>query len=894
MGEASNLTPMFRQYRSLKQEQPESILLFRMGDFYEMFFEDAKIASRLLELTLTARGRGTDSVVPMCGFPHHQLDAYTGRLVRANRKVAICDQVEDPKKAKGLVRREIVRVVTPGTVNDPAQLDAKSNLWITSVVSTAGRLGAAFLDASTGEFLAWETAPDAARPWEELAERLKSFAPREIVYPEELPWEASFREAHLAGVVLTPTDPFAFSTATASATLEKHLAVASLDGFGLRDRPAAVAAGAGLLLYVQETQRCAMEHIDRLLFHEPARYLLLDPATRRNLELDRSLRDGRPEGSLFHAIDTTVTAAGGRRLRRWLLAPLLDPEGIARRHEAVAQFLGRPDLREPAREQLKGVHDIERLLARAVAGTAGARDLLGLKSSLDRLPGLRQTASAVEADLVRETVEGLDPCEDVAQRIGRGIVDEPPANLRDGGFIRDGFDADLDELRTIRRDGRSFIASLEAKEREATRIASLKVRFNKVFGYFIEVTKANLHLVPDHYQRKQTIANGERYITPELKECEAKILQAQERIEILELELFRKLRAEVAAEAVRLKAAARGAALLDVLASFAESAAVHGYCRPSVDRGRRLRIVSGRHPVVEQTLRDTRFVPNDTEIEWGGRALAVLTGPNMGGKSTYLRQVALITLMAQAGSFVPAEQATVGVVDRIFCRVGASDSLAEGQSTFMVEMTETANILYHATSRSLILLDEIGRGTSTFDGLSIAWAVVEHLDGVEPGTPRCLFATHYHELTELARELGSVINLRMAVRESGDTVAFLHRVERGSADRSYGIHVARLAGIPRAVVERANEILANIERDEFERDGSPRRARRRGRAAAPPAQPSLFGVPGASAPAGRPLTDAELEVLEELRRRQPDRMTPIESLSLLSAWREKLRADEES
>jgi DNA mismatch repair protein MutS len=893
MGAASNLTPMFRQYRSLKQEQPGSILLFRMGDFYEMFFEDAQIASPLLELTLTARGRGTDNVVPMCGFPHHQLDFYTGRLVRANRKVAICDQVEDPKKAKGLVRREIVRVVTPGTVNDPSQLDSKSNLWIASLVAAAGRLGAAFLDASTGEFLAWETPPDDPRPWDALAERLRSFAPREIVVPEDFVWEPSFRADHTGGAVLTSSDPFAFSAATASATLEKQFAVASLDGFGLRDRPAAIAAGAGLLSYVQETQRCGMEHIDRLLFHEPTRHLLLDSATRRNLELERSLRDGGREGSLFHAIDSTVTSCGGRLLRGWLLAPLLDPLEITSRHEAVECFLSRVDLRDRTRERLKGVHDIERLLARCVAGTAGARDLLGLKHSLDRLPGLLQTVADVGADLVRKTVEGLDPCEDVAERIGAGIVDEPPASLRDGGFIREGFDAGLDELRAIRRDGRSYIASLEAKERSATSIASLKVRFNKVFGYFIEVTKANLHLVPEHYQRKQTIANGERYITPELKECETKILQAQERIESLELELFQKLRAEVASEAARLKAAARAVALLDVLAAFAETAAFHEYCRPRVDGGNRLRIVAGRHPVVEQTLADRRFVPNDTELEWGGKALAVLTGPNMGGKSTYLRQVALISLLAQAGSFVPAGEATVGVVDRIFCRVGASDSLAEGQSTFMVEMTETANILHHATCRSLILLDEIGRGTATFDGLSIAWAVVEHLDRLAPGTPRCLFATHYHELTELAVELGSVVNLRMAVRESGETVAFLHRVERGAADRSYGIHVARLAGVPRQVVDRANEILANIESDEFGRDGLPRRARRRGRGGRP-LQPSLFGEPQPKEGSEREASDPGAEILDELREQETDRLTPIDALNLISAWRRRLHPDRES
>jgi len=891
MSESSQLSPMFRQYRSLKQEQPGSILLFRMGDFYEMFFEDAKIASPLLDLTLTARGRGTDNVVPMCGFPHHQLEPYTHRLVRAKCKVAICEQVEDPKKAKGLVRREIVRVVTPGTLNDPSQLDAKSNLWIASVVFSSGRTAAAFLDASTGEFLAWESRMRDTGSWDELAERLRSFTPQEIVFPEDLDWPATFRETQLAGAVLTPTDPYAFAAATASTTLEGQFGVASLDGFGLRDRPAATAAGAGLLQYVHDTQRCTMEHIDRILLHEPARFLLLDPATRRNLELERSIRDGGVEGTLFHAVDTTVTASGGRLLRGWLSAPLLDAREIDQRLDAVEQFVARPDVRLSTREQLRGVHDIERLLSRTVAGSAGPRDLLGLKHSLERLPATLEAVADVEAALVRTTVSHLDPCEDVTRRVGEGIVDEPPANMRDGGIIRDGFDGELDELRSIRRDGRSFIASLEATEREASGISSLKVRFNKVFGYFIEVTKSNLHLVPQHYQRKQTIANGERYITPELKEIESKILQAQERIEGLELELFQKLRTEVAGEATRLKVVARAVALLDVLSSLAETAVTHDYHRPRIDDGNRLRIVGGRHPVVEQTLTDARFVPNDCELEAGSRALAILTGPNMGGKSTYLRQVALISLLAQAGSFVPAAEATLGIVDRVFCRVGASDSLAEGQSTFMVEMTETANILHHTTSRSLILLDEIGRGTSTFDGLSIAWAVVEHLDGLTDGAPRCLFATHYHELTELAVELSGVINLRMAVRESGDAVAFLHRVERGASDRSYGIHVARLAGIPHAVVDRAGEILENIERDEFGRDGLPRRARKHGDTRQS-AQRNLFGNAPSASPPGKTITDDEAEVLDELRRQEPDRMTPIDSLSLLSAWRRKLRGDD--
>jgi DNA mismatch repair protein MutS len=893
MREASTLTPMFRQYQALKRDHPDAILLFRMGDFYEMFYEDAKLASRLLELTLTARGKGTDNVVPMCGFPHHQLEAYTARLVRAGQRVAICDQVEDPRKAKGLVRREVVRIVTPGTVTDPDQLEAKDNAWMGAVARASKRLGAAFLDVSTGEFLAWESATEAAEAWDELGERLREFAPREIIHAEDFEFPEPFKNEKLGGALLSPADAYTFSPRPAADLLRGHFRVASLDGFGLRDRPAAAAAGGGLLQYVQETQKCGLEHINELLFHEPSSYLLLDPATRRNLELERSLRDGGRQGSFLHCVDATLTPPGGRMLRRWLLAPLLDPDQIAARHDVVDALLRRPDARSRAREQLERINDIERLLARAVGGTINPREMLALRLSLERLPDLLAALEAIDAALLRETLDTLDLCADVAERLTRALVDEPPVSLKDGGVIGGGFNTELDELRSMRKDGRAYIASLEAKEREASGIASLKVKFNKVFGYFIEVSKANLHLVPEHYHRKQTISTGERFVTPELKEYEAKVLHAQERIEELELELFRQLRAEVAGHAARLKTVARAVALVDVLTGLAETAAAHDYIRPVVDRGDGLRITGGRHPVVERSLSDKRFVPNDTELDAGGRAIAVLTGPNMGGKSTYLRQVAQIVLLAQAGSFVPAERAELGVVDRVFCRVGASDSLAEGQSTFMVEMTETANILHHSTARSLLLLDEIGRGTSTFDGLSIAWAVIEHLHAEPDGPPRTLFATHYHELTELAVELDSVINLRMAVREWGDRVVFLHRVERGASDRSYGIQVARLAGVPQPVVERAKEILANLERDEYSRDGQPRRARRRKGARTDSAQADLFSMLDGGAPAERgPNNGAAAEVLAKLREQDANQLTPLDALNLIAEWQRKLREEE--
>ncbi len=884
---SQKLTPMFRQYQSVKAQHPDTVLFFRMGDFYEMFYEDAEVASRILELTLTARGKGTDNVVPMCGFPHHQLDAYTARLVRAGRRVAVCDQTEDPRKVKGLVKREVVRVVTPGTLTDPDQLDAKRNAWLAAVVAGQKQLGAAFVDASTGEMIAWESAGE--DPWRQLAEQLRTFEPREIVYPEGLPWSDAFRSGQTRGALLTEQDHFSFAADSAERLLLRHLGVSSLDGFGLRGRALAVAAAGGLLAYVRNTQKNELQHIDRIQLHEPARSVLLDPATRRNLELERGLRDGGRAGSLLDAVDRTVTASGGRLLHRWLLEPLLQSEAIRARHDAVEELLRRSEVRRAVRQALDGVYDIERLLARVVGRSANPRDLVSLRRSLTQVPAVLAAIETMNAPLLRATVEGLDPCSDVAERLESAIVDEPPIGLKDGGYIRPGFNGELDELHGAGKEGRAYIASLEGREKEATGITSLKVRFNKVFGYYIEVSRSNLHLVPEHYQRKQTIANGERYITPELKEHESRVLGAQERIEELEYDLFVALRDEIAGHAPRLKQVARAMAVLDVLACFAEQASHHDYCRPAIGDDRRLQIRGGRHPVVEQHLVEHRFVPNDTELDSDHDAIGILTGPNMGGKSTYLRQVALIVLLAQAGSFVPAEAVELGVVDRIFCRVGASDSLSEGQSTFMVEMTETANILHHATSRSLVLLDEIGRGTSTFDGLSIAWAVVEHLAAAESAPPRTLFATHYHELTELSVELQGVKNYRMAVRERGDDVVFLHRVEEGASDRSYGIQVARLAGVPAPVVGRAREILENLEKDEYGGDGLPRRARRRdGRRGPQRTQPSLFG--GVEPPEPEPAEEdpAVAEVLAELRSTDPDRTTPIEALQKLSAWRRRL------
>ncbi|HEX4825719.1 MAG TPA: DNA mismatch repair protein MutS [Candidatus Polarisedimenticolaceae bacterium] len=882
MQDAATVTPMFRQYRALKGENPGAILLFRMGDFYEMFFEDAEVASKTLELTLTARGKGTANVAPMCGFPHHQLDGYAARLVRSGHRVAVCEQVEDPKTAKGLVRREVVRVVTPGTIDDPGVVPPHANVWIAATAAFDRRVGAAFLDASTGEFLAWEA--DGPGAWEAWRERMEAFGPREIVRPDDLAWPENARGA--VDCPDSPIDAYPFGPSVAGEILKRHFSVASLDGYGLSAKPAATAAAGGLLTYVRDTMRSGLAHVDGLAYHDPALHLVIDAASARNLEIERSLRDGARAGSLVGAVDRTVTAPGARLLRSWLAAPLRDPAAIRERHEAVEELAVHPRLRAEVRSALDGTHDIERLLARAVAGTAGARDLLALAASLERLPALVGALAPASSPLLRE-IAAADPCAAIALRLRSGLADDPPAGLREGGLIKDGHDVELDELRAIRRDGRESIAAIETQEREASGIASLKVRYNRIFGYSIEVSKANLHLVPPHYERKQTIAGGERFVTADLKSYEAKVLGAQERIEGLEYELFVALRQEAAAAAHPQKAAARAAARADAIASFAELAVERDYRRPRLVTGPSLTIVGGRHPVVEQTLMDGPFTPNDTRLEEGGGAIAILTGPNMGGKSTYLRQVALIVLLAQSGSFVPAEDAEIGLVDRIFCRVGASDNLAEGQSTFMVEMAETANILHHAGPGSLVLLDEIGRGTATFDGLAIAWSVVEHLRQIPGGAPRTLFATHYHELTELASLFPDVVNLRMAVRDWGERVLFTHRVESGAADRSYGIHVARLAGVPRPVVERAAEILASLDDDGAGAARAPKstRASWQNAAAARRKGPRLFPV---EPEVGARDEDAA-EILEALRLQDASRLTPLEALGLIDAWSRKLR-----
>ncbi len=897
-------TPMFRQYRSIKERHRDAIVMFRMGDFYEMFHDDALTAARTLQITLTTRGKGTASEAPMCGVPFHAADAYIAKLTQAGFKVAICEQTEDPSQAKGLVRREVVRVVTPGTVTDARHLEAGEPNSLGAVRRDGGRLGMAWVDLSTGDFRVCTL--DGEDPPGRAADLLERFNCRELLLPEG-------EEPALPGlksVLVSRREGWRFGTDRAREALTRHLGTSHLAGFGVEEMDAALGAAGALLEYLAETQKSSLAHIDRLRRLDEGEHLLLDGTTLRNLEILRTQREGKRRGSLLGLLDRTVTGMGGRLLKERITHPLRDPQRIRLRLSEVADLAEKGAVRAALRQALGDVADLERLLARLTLGTASPRDLRSLGASLAALSPLQEQAQAVAAEPLRRRLAELDPVPEAAELIARAVGDEPPASVRDGGVIRDGFDAHLDELRRMGRDGKSFLAALEGREREATGIASLKVRFNRVFGYFIEVSKANVGRVPSRYTRKQTLAGAERYVTPELKEMEEKILTAQERSLAREAELFEDVRGEVLTHARRLRDAAAQVARIDVAAALADVAARGGWCAPEVHDGDGIRIEGGRHPVVEEAVGRDRFVPNDVHLDGAGRQIQIITGPNMGGKSTLLRQTGLAVLLAQAGSMVPAARASIGVADRIFCRVGASDSLAEGHSTFMVEMTETANILHHATPRSLVLLDEIGRGTATFDGMSIAWAVAEHLDALAGGAPRTLFATHYHELTELALVLPRVVNLRITAREHEGRIVFLHRLEEGAADQSYGIQVAALAGVPREVVDRAREILMNLEAEAVGRDGRPKLARHA--AGDGPGQMALFAgraepprLGGMAASLAReragvretpPVlaatparTPAEDEALAALRAVRPEALTPLEALQLLDGLSRRLR-----
>jgi DNA mismatch repair protein MutS len=871
----SSLTPMFQQYHRIKAEHRDAILLFRMGDFYEMFFEDALRASEALQITLTARAGGSDVEVPMCGVPVAAADGYIARLVAAGFRVAICDQVEDPRAAKGLVRREVVRVVTAGTVTDPDQLDSRENHYLASLWCDPDGLGAAYLDLSTGDFRLAEIPGE--RRWEALADQLASFAPREVLVPEGSDWAGSLPRAALDGAPVQEHAAWTFELGTARRALEEQMRAVSLEGFGVADLPRAIRAGGALIHYLRDTQKADLAHVNRMSLYRESEHLLLDAATVRNLEVVRSADGGRA-ASLLGVLDRSRTPMGGRLLQSWALRPSRRLEVIEARHAAVAELVAAGEARERLVADLSGVRDLERLLCRCTLGTATPRDLGALRDSLGRLPAVGERLRAFTAPLLGDLAAGFDDLRDLGAALAAALVDRPPLASREGGIIRAGHHPGVDELRSTGSDARQILARLEARERERTGIGSLKVRHNRVFGYYIEVSNPNLAMVPPDYLRRQTLANAERFITPELKEQEAKILGAQDRLVELEHELFVALRGQVAATAGRIRGTAAAVAAADALAALAEVAAGRGYVRPRMHEGRSLSVRDGRHPVVEAIRSEERFIPNDVMLDAEERQIVLLTGPNMGGKSTFLRQTALLCLMAQAGSFVPAREASLPLFDRIFCRAGAADNLAGGRSTFLVEMQETANILHNATDRSLVLLDEIGRGTSTFDGLSIAWAVVEHLHGRPGGRPLTLFATHYHELTELPVTLRRAVNQSIAVREWNDGIVFLRKVVEGAADQSYGIHVARLAGIPGAVLDRAREVLENLERGEFTRDGLPRIGGRRGAEGAGPAQMRLFADED---PALR-------ELRERLGAADLDRLTPLEALNLLADLRRRV------
>ncbi|MYH51007.1 MAG: DNA mismatch repair protein MutS [Gammaproteobacteria bacterium] len=853
-------TPLMRQWRAVKARHRDALVFIRVGDFFELFNEDARKGARLLGLTLTTRNNGAARQVPLAGVPAKALDDYLRKLVKLGCRVTICDQVEDASAAKGLVRREVVETITPGTVVHDELLEARRNNFLVAL-APAGRetRGLAALDLSTGELVLEVVGEEA------LAARMGELAPAELLLPGSLEREAL--PGATPDTLLTRRDDWIFGEEAAREEVQRAYRVLSLQGFGIEagDTPAVRAAGA-LLAYVAEIRPGGVAHLQAPVVRRPGSTMVVDEMTRRNLELTEPLRPGDQGATLISVLDDTVTAMGARTLRSWLLAPLLEAGAIWKRQETVGEFFERFEVRREVRGALSEVADLERLAGKISLGRVTPRDLLALARSLDRVPPVRRALATAELPRLRERGAGLDAMEDVREMLGRAIAPDAPATLQEGGVIKPGYDEDLDALRQTRADARTSIATLQARERERTGIGSLKVAFNKVFGYYLEVTRANLGRVPDDYVRKQTLANAERFFTPELKEWEGRILDAEDRIATLEAELFASVRGEVAEEVARLQKLGRALGRLDALAGLAEVAEHRGYVRPEVHSGYAVEVRAGRHPVVEAVMPAGSFVPNDLVLDDDGRVV-VLTGPNMAGKSTILRQIGLIQLLAQMGSFVPADRARLPVCDRVFTRVGASDNLARGQSTFMVEMNESAAIVHGATADSLVLLDEIGRGTSTYDGVSIAWAVTEHLHEVVGA--KTIFATHYHELTQLGELLPAVRNLNVAVRESGEDIVFLRRLEEGGADRSYGIQVARLAGMPPAIVERAKELLAELE-GRRTRDGGclGREGAYRPSSAMEPGQLSLFA--------------AEAELSARLQEIDLDNMTPLESMTLLA------------
>ncbi|MGK2906064.1 MAG: DNA mismatch repair protein MutS [Desulfuromonadales bacterium] len=864
-------TPMMQQYLEIKADYPDSILFFRMGDFYEMFLEDAVVASRILDITLTARNKGAAEEIPLCGIPFHSYQPYVAKLVQHGHNVAICEQVEDPRTAKGIVKRAVVRVVTPGLVVDTDTLDPRRNNYLMALTPLNDCYGIAYVDITTGEFRVTELLDPVSTAAEVL-----SRDPAEVLITEGRAGDLMIDALQntLQGRIVKRLPEWTAAEDRARQVLLEFFPGSSLESFGCHDMPAAIQAAGMVLYYLDETQKGAASHLQKLQTYHVRDHMVLDDFTRRNLELTETLHDGGRRGSLLGVMDRTVTAMGARKLRHWMTHPLVDLQRIEERHAAVEELVRQSLCRDDLRRTLDEVYDLERLNGRIAMATGNAKDLAALRISLGKLPQIIDLLEQTESPLLAELRRGLDPLPDMVALIATALVDDPPFVMREGGLIREGFNAELDALRSISREGKGWIARLEQDEKKRTGISTLKVRYNRVFGYYIEVTKSQLERIPDDYQRKQTLANAERFITPTLKEYEEKVLGAEDKVVEIEYYLFQEVRRQVAQQGRRIQATADQVAALDVLLGLADLAHERNYCRPSMDRTTELLIEEGRHPVIETMNLGERFVANDVHMDTVERQILIITGPNMAGKSTFMRQVALLVLMAQMGSLLPAKTARIGIVDRIFTRVGASDNLARGQSTFMVEMTEAANILNHATPRSLIVLDEIGRGTSTFDGVSIAWAVAEYLHDNARVAAKTLFATHYHELTELAQTRERVKNYNVAVKEWNDQIIFLRRIVKGGASHSYGIQVARLAGLPSAVIERAKEVLHNLESGEYEA-GAPRlaRSKRAGKTTAT----SQLGLFEQSDPIRKYLEEMDVSIL-----------TPLEALNLLDKLKKML------
>ena len=874
-GKRMNMSPMMQEYCKTKEEYKDCILFYRLGDFYEMFFDDALLVSKELELTLTGKDCGLEERAPMCGIPFHAADTYINRLIERGHKVAICEQVEDPKKAKGLVKRAVIRVVTPGTTLDATSLDESKNNYLMSIVSIADRFGCAIADITTGDCFLTEV-PNSQK----LVDEINKFSPAEIICNDSFFMSGVDTDdlKERLGICIFSLDAWYFDDDTCRKELREHFHVTNLEGLGISDYDSGIIAAGALFLYLKETQKTALSQMTTIRPYTAERYMLIDSSSRRNLELVETLREKQKRGSLLWVLDKTKTAMGARTLRSFVEQPLIDAEEINRRLEALEELNEKPMLRDEIREYLNPVYDLERLVSRISFKSANPRDMVAFASSLEMIPYIKQVLKDFQAPILKEIYEDMDSLEDITDLIKHAIVDEPPLARKDGGIIREGFNEDVDKFRSARTDGKKWLTELETKERERTGIKSLKIKYNRVFGYALEVTNTFKELVPENYIRKQTLANAERYITEELKNLENMILGAEDKLYALEYELFSNVRDKVGQEVIRIQRTAKAIAGLDVFASLALVAERNHYVRPKVNEGGIIDIKGGRHPVVEQMIDNDMFIANDTYLDNTKKRVSIITGPNMAGKSTYMRQTALIVLMAQIGSFVPADKAVIGIVDRIFTRVGASDDLASGQSTFMVEMTEVANILRNATAKSLLILDEIGRGTSTFDGLAIAWAVIEHISNTKLCGAKTLFATHYHELTELEGKLSGVTNYCIAVKEKGDDIVFLRKIVKGGADKSYGIQVAKLAGVPDSVINRAKELVEELSDADITaavKDlASPKK---KPKVEMDMAQMSLFD------------TVQDNDIIEELKGIDIGNLTPMEALNTLYNLQNKIK-----